>query len=334
MDTGSPSLDTLRRLAEASLWRARHKDSTGVASNEFEEWLTADERNLAAWCRVNSAWTKFDEFSELPEMINARQNALARAKASHWFARQLRESMRALVAVAATILFVIAIGISVWIWGPTTYATAAGEHRTISLTDGSVLTLDAASSVRIWYGRRSRDLSLLRGQAIFVVARDVTKPFVVAVGDHKVIATGTSFNIDATNAQLLVTMISGKALVLNTNIAVAEREPKSPELRAGQQFAAVGAQVPIIREVNPDAVTAWQAGQLIFENEELEAVAARVSRYTPVPIMINDNITARRRISGVFKVGDLEGFVDAVTHYFPIRAVSTGDGKIQLEESP
>ena len=150
------------------------------------------------------------------------------------------------------------------------------------------------------------------------------------------VATGTAFNIDMMNQRVLVTLIEGHVVVLDEGRHVVEtlskaRWPKSVELKAGQQLAAVPAAPPAIEPANIQRVTAWTNGQIVFDNEELSSVIARVNRYTSTQVVIDDPKVAAMRVSGVLNAGDVGGFVDIVTHYLPVRAVEEVPGQIMLK---
>ena len=326
-----------QRLAEAALWRIRLKENDLATSDEFEAWLAADVRNAAEWQRVERAWNRVDGLEALPEMIDARRIALNHAQSHHQLATRfggLRKKLIIAASVAAAIFIVIGITLFSGIWNATTFETAIGERRTITLQDGSNLTLDSGSRVSVRYSAKARNLTLLRGQARFDVAHNVNRPFTVKANTRKVVATGTAFNIDVSQAELRVTLLEGKALVVAETEGLGFKVDRdTPELHAGQQYVALPTQPPLIQEVNLDAVTAWESGQLVFDNERLAAIVARVSRYTSVKMVVGDAAAANLRVSGVFKTGDLDSFVDAVTHYLPVRAVHTGDSEIRFFHS-
>jgi transmembrane sensor len=103
------------------------------------------------------------------------------------------------------------------------------------------------------------------------------------------------------------------------------------ELRAGQQLQAAPAGTPQIAPANVQRVTAWTTGQLMFDNEPLASVVERVNRYGSTQIVIADPRVGDMKISGVFNAGDAVGFVEIVTHYLPVKAVSEGPNTIALQ---
>src|SRR6185312_4234054 len=116
-------------------------------------------------------------------------------------------AMAACVVAAGAILF--------WQWyRADAFQTGFGERRVVTLSDGSQITLDSRSEVTVRYTAAARTLTLVRGQARFDVAHDVGRPFTVTALGHKVVATGTAFDVDLLGPKLLVTLLNGHVVVV------------------------------------------------------------------------------------------------------------------------
>ena len=325
--------DLQARLSEAAAWRIRLTEDGLRSLPELEAWLQ-DGDNQAAWNQVSRAWNYFDGVAEAPEIIAAREAALSDAKrAASRLGRPVL--IRRLTGLAAAALVICSLGGAGYWWAarPDDYRTIAGERRVVTLSDGSKLSLDADSEVTVRYGKNERFLRLLKGQARFDVAHDKTRPFSVIAGRQKVIATGTAFNIDMGGPKVLVTLIEGHVVVVDEygENAPATARPKVIELKAGQQLSSGPRAVPEIAQANIQRVTAWTIGQLMFDDEPLSSVVDRVNRYGGTQIIITDPKVGAMKISGVFNAGDVLGFVEIVTHYLPVRAVSDEPHTIALE---
>ncbi len=322
------------RLAQAARWQIRLAEAGLESMPEFELWL-AEPQNRAAWEKVAGCWDYFADVAAEPEMIAARQAALGdafRHKASS--ARPIRRMAK--IAAGLALAVALAGGGLWWSSLPDDYRTARGERRVITLSDGSRISLDSESEVTVRYRHGARELALLRGQARFDVAHDKSRPFSVQAGDRKVVATGTAFNIDLAGPRVLVTLIEGRVLVYDhkggtSEISRPQTVRREIALKAGEQLALAPAVAPVIAPVNIQQVTAWTAGQIMFENEALASVAERVNRYGTTRIVIDDPAVANLRISGVFNAGDVAGVVDIVTQYLPVQAVSQDDGSLLLQ---
>lgn len=330
--------DAEDRLAESAAWRLRLTEAGVRTSPEFEAWLR-EPGNQAAWDQVARPWNYFDDVANAPAMIAAREAALSDAKHNAKRFAKPQQIRRLAGLIAATFLVgMIGAGGLWWLNRPDDYRTVMGERRVITLSDGSKLSLDADSEVTVRYGKHSRALRLLKGQARFDVAHDKTRPFSVVAGNQRVIATGTAFNIDMAGPKVLVTLIEGRVLILDENDGITaiptHPGPHAIELRAGQQLAAMPAAPPEIVPANIRRVTAWTIGQLMFDDEPLSSVVERVNRYGGTQIVITDPRVGAMKISGVFNAGDALGFVEIVTQYLPLKAVSDGSHTIALQREP
>ncbi len=330
--------DEVRRLAEASAWRARLADDEAETSDAFESWI-ADPANEAAWDQVAAGWSQIGEHAESPELLALRRDALARIHREH----QRRWEMPGWrAAIAACFVAILGVGlflaISAWQSRPLEFATALGERRTVTMVDGSRISLDADSRVLVDYSDESRAIRLVRGQARFDVAHGDARRFLVRAGDRTIVATGTAFNVDLVGERVMVTLIEGSVLVFrgeghaDGQPAIA-RPADRVALRAGQQLVAAPSAPPIVQAVSLERTTAWESGQLIFEDERLDAIAARMSRYSAHPIAV-DPAAGALRVSGVFRAGDTATFIDTVTRYLPLRSAETADGAVVLRPAP
>ena len=331
-DDGLPVTSDLR-LMRAAQWRLRLSEAGVESCPAFEMWLD-DSQNRLAWGQVAGCWDFFGDAASEPDMIAARQAALGDAFRHLQVARPLR---RFASAAAVMLAFGLAVG-GAWWWGqPDQYETARGERRVITLEDGSRVFLDADSLVTVSYRHDARQLELHRGQARFDVARDKKRPFSVVAGDQRVVATGTAFNIDMAGPKVLVTLIEGKVLVYGGGLVPAPAPVQAPReiaLEAGEQLAVAPTVAPVVTPVNIQRVTAWTSGQIIFESEALASVVERVNRYGESRIQIEDARIADLKVSGVFNAGDVDGVVEIITGYLPVRAVPLPGGGILLQAMP
>jgi transmembrane sensor len=329
--------DAERRLAEAARWRVRLAEAGAESTLEFEAWLDG-RGNRQAWEQVSRPWNSFD--AQAPELEAARQAALAdagRARRRLGSILAMPRLIRPLGALAAAALVLAMLGSGGYWWlnRPDDYRTTVGERRVITLADGSKLSLDANSEVTVHYAAHERSLHLLSGQARFDVAHDKSRPFTVVAGNQKVIATGTAFNIEMAGPRVLVTLIEGHVVVLDesgtTQGMLTPAWPHRIELKAGQQLSTGPAVPPEILQANIQRVTAWTNGQLMFDDEPLSSVVDRLNRYSGTHIVIDDPRVGAMKISGVFNAGDAAGFVEIVSHYLPVRAVTLDTHTIALQ---
>ena len=347
------------RLEQAAAWCARLAEASDLHAGEFSSWLAQDPRNREAWRRVQAPWDVLGQQATAPGVIRLRRAALVHAHDAMrgnllWPKRYRRAALLAAAAAA-----VLAAGAFLF-WqqnGPDVFRTGFGERRVVTLADGSQITLDSRSEVKVRYTADARALTLVRGQARFDVAHDVARPFSVTADNHKVVATGTAFDVDLLGPSLMVTLLQGHVMVLpqssptipwvpdatregtgSATAAGAESRALSSAgdamdriyLDPGEQLVMSPAAVPKISHVDVERVTAWERGEIVFENEPLASVVQRMNRYGPRHILVEDDPTGSLRISGVFHEGDVDGFVSTIAAYLSVKARERPDGDVVL----
>ena len=324
------------RLAQAAAWRVRLAEHDLEDCPELSAWLAEDPRNVAAWKCVQEDWALFAEHAHAPEILELRSEALAHAHEvgkGRWV-RSKRFAITNGLGIAAGILILAAGGLFAWMRQPDIYTTRAGERRIVTLADGSQVALDSRSEVSVRYSTHARELTLTQGQARFDVAHDIERPFSVTADGHRVIATGTSFNVDLFGPSLLVTLIEGRVVVSSatswTNLTKVDIPLARITLDAGEQIVFSPQATPKVAHVNLGQTTAWENGEVVSENDSLTTVVARINRYARDPVVIADTETGELHISGVSHTGDVEGFVNTIVEYLPVRAEKEPDGTTRL----
>ena len=208
--------------------------------------------------------------------------------------------------------------------GAEVYRTQVGERSTVTLADGSEVTLNTDTGLRVEFSARERRLQLLRGQAFFKVEKDATRPFVVEAGHKRVVAIGTAFDVRFDTAdQVQITLVEGRIAVDNRidkglPDALAEAAPRI-ELSPGQQMLAALDARPSVIEADIEKVTSWSEGRIVFDNDRLRDAVAEVNRYTATPIVLGeDSRLDAIRVGGVFRTGRQETFLLALETLHPI----------------
>jgi len=341
ISTGKAPTVTDEMLEAAMLWRNRIDSGEWSVDDEagFEIWLQADERHAVAYEEIRELCGFIDKHAASPELLGARKEVLAsvhRRARLRWTgpAVVLRAPTRRAIAAALVAGVVGSAGAWAFVERGDVYQTKRGERRAVILDDGSVLSLDAMSKVAVHYTKSERRLTLERGQARFDVAHDASRPFSVTAGDRQVIATGTAFNVDMLASEVRVTLIEGRVVVLQRNggpLRPAPSGSKAVALRAGQSLVAKeGGAGSKVATADLAQATAWQQGQLVFNNEPLAQAVQRINRYTSQRIAVADDTVGAITVSGTFNAGDVDAFVEAVNSFLPVHAV-TGPNGIILE---
>lgn len=313
----------------AALWGLRiERGLTPGERVELDTWLASDPDHADRLAAVQAAHAAVECAAAEPEIMALREAAL-RARPEPW-----RPSWRKLAA-ALVALAVIGGGATLgpsWIgqWGGdgVVYATGVGERATVTLADGSVLTLNTASRAVADLDGRERRVTLEAGQAYFEVAHDAARPFRVQAGDRVVTALGTAFEVRLDGERVRVALDQGSVRV-EGRAGGAGRVVLAP----GEVLAAGAGQPARVRPADVDQITSWRSGLVVFEDEPLARAVAEINRYATTPIVIGDAGVNRHRVSGTFRTGDSARFARTLTELFPVAIKSSDDGTITLISS-
>ncbi len=211
---------------------------------------------------------------------------------------------------------------------PKTYATAKGEHRTVKLADGSTIELNAGSSLSVALAPRERHVTLTEGEAVFDVAPDKTRPFLIAAGDRTVRVVGTRFDVRRRAGELTVSVERG---LVEVNPADGTPTPgtrgRGFRLRPGQRLDhAEGAADVQLSAVDPAQVASWRGGRLIYRDRPLAEVVADLNQQFAKPITIDDATLAQTRVSGVLVLDDQAAVIRRLALLAPIKALPSPQG--------
>ncbi len=323
---------------QAADWFAR-KRSGRMSADEaraLEAWLAADPDHRAALDSVELMWAASQAVRSDPAVMAIREEALKKPR-SRW-----RMAVNAGAIAASLAIFVIGGAFltgrpDLLALGPRTFSTSPGQTSTIALPDGSKVTLDADTVLRARETDDRRSLELVRGRAFFRVAKDPSRPFVVAARDKTVTAVGTAFDVALRPDGVRVTLLEGKVKVAApaqaaTIAALPSAPPReqSTEMTAGSQLVAPDDGSWRIAKVDASQEVSWAAGQLVFAGRTLADVATELNRRSEKKVVITDPSVGRAVISGSFDAGDVEGFVRAVQGYGLARVEDETHDRIEL----
>ncbi|MCX2865660.1 FecR domain-containing protein [Paucibacter sp. PLA-PC-4] len=216
------------------------------------------------------------------------------------------------------------------------YDTGVGEQRLVILGDGTRMSLNTSTRVKVELDQTQRRVRVDGGEAFFEVAKDASRPFVVQAAGAEVTATGTAFVVRLTPPgagaleSLDVTLVEGQVLVREAERRVAAARSLPPiVMAAGERLRVRGDQgtsggvtaapaQPQRDRPRMDQVLAWKRGEAVFDNATLPQALAEMNRYSTTPIMADPSL-AVLRISGLFKTGDSASFAQAVATLHDLR---------------
>jgi transmembrane sensor len=328
---------------QAAAWLATLSDEscTQEERRQFASWLVRANTHVEEFLRVSALARSLQGAGSWPEIDLDGLIAEARGQASvvdlrarePW--RMGREASgvsgyrirrNGWLAAAAAVLVISIVAAFQWLGADRrgeVYDTRRGELRSVSLEDGSIVELNAGSRIRELYSPIERRIELVRGEAVFRVARNYERPFKVSTPFADIVAVGTQFNVDSREShRTIVTVLEGKVRV--------QRQADggdSPVLGAGDQVVIQREPVETrIARVDPARVMGWTSRRLYFEDTPLEEAAREFERYSERNIRIVDAALARRRITGTFDASDPGALVRFLERYVDTTVEESREG--------
>jgi transmembrane sensor len=303
--------------AAAAAWVARV--DRGPLSDEdqaaLEAWAAQDARRAGAYAKALAVSAHLDRAQGLGTDFAPAAHPVARA------AGRRRLLMSGGLLAAASVVGAVGYGALSF---KGRVATAKGDIRRAPLSDGSAVTLNTETTIRAAFDGRMRRVELLRGEALFDVAKDPARPFVVVAGDVRVRAVGTSFTV-RTHADGQVGVIVREGVVEVWRGA----EGKPVRLTAEHAVRVAEAGVLAPTEVGAAAVDramAWRQGQIDLDGLTLDQVADEFARYSDRRILIDDPAVAKLKMTGLVSASDPDGFAKAAALSLGLNAMPTADG--------
>ncbi len=333
MNEQTPSADY--EISDQAAWfvaRLYSGDMTAEEEARLHDWLRAGVQHQREYDLALACWDDTADLGEDPDiMAFAASEPEKRKGYGRW------------LAIAAVLLLVaLPFGAnlkSFWPVAPetTAYETAVGEQQVVDLADGSKITLNTGTRVRVDYGKHSRQIVLEYGEAYFDVVKEAKRPLSVSAGGHVVTVLGTSFNVFRTGKQVEVVVLDGA-------VGVSEKALDRPAGTSGVEAvilrAGVGAtfrqgSAPVVQETPQDIerVKNWLAGYVRFDNEPLYRVVGEINRHSPKKILIEDTTIMNMPISGSFKLVNIDLVLAGLEDVFPLEVTRYPDRYVLLGEA-
>jgi transmembrane sensor len=321
--------------AEAALWAARADRGLSTDEDEvLDAWLAKDVRHVGAFAKARAVSLLTERTRAFgigaDKMLTQMEGEAVPERGFSRPAQPMPALSRRhalwMSAAAATAGFWFALKALPQYLLERSYETGIGETKVVPLEDGSLVTLNTQSRITVAYSPERRDLNLVRGEALFDVAKDNARPFVVLAGGMQVRAVGTSFTVKLVpNEPVQVLVREGVVEVKRPDV------PTAPPVRvsAGSQAVASDNAPIVAASLSPPEVNkalAWQIGRIAFEGETLRKATEEFARYSDTRIVIDDPAVADMTITGLFVSNDPVGFAKAVALSLNLHArVSAGE---------
>lgn len=317
---------------QAALWAARLDGDTvdGEQRAALEQWLAEDPSHralLSHYCQFSA-----DLEEQVPALVSAGAVSMPvvpqRPRRSFWSLPRLGTVLAAAAAIAMTVIVLRPAD------NVQNFATSPAQRSLYTLADGTRIELNAHTSIRFENDRDKRLVRLASGEALFHVAKDPTRPFIVETPSGTVRVTGTTFNVrnDGPTIALEVTVVEGSVLVWSTSPG-----SDSPiALTGGDQLSLTASGSATKRELSGNAiedVLAWRDGLIVFDNVPLHEVAARLARHHGKRIDVASSV-AHKSVGGRFGLDDFDAFAEALAGALNVRITQEPSGAVNIGPRP
>lgn len=340
MNSSSSRLDSTAD-EQASLWAARLEGSSLDAADRaaLDTWLAANPAHralLSEYCQFSA-----DLEQQLPALVAAGAVAMPREQAPArrgWNFKWL--AIGSMLAAAAVVAFVL------WPAPPVSqaesFASSVAQRRSLTLSDGTRVELNAQTSLRVENGATERRVRLAGGEAYFVVTKDPKRPFIVETPAGSVRVTGTTFNVRAESASELEVIVVEGSVQVHPGEMGGTRPSVPVSLHGGEQFCASAAKgvtrQPLTGSALEDAL-AWRQGQIVCsDGMPLREAIARFARYHGRGITTTPAVDAAKlNLGGIYDLDDLDGFFTAIKKTWPdVRVTPEPSGivRVSLRNEP
>jgi len=323
--------------AEAAVWLVslHGPDRNRAMEDEFRAWQAKSPAHGEAFEKTTDAWQAVPNTQAARDHMAARAKRRARSTTWRW-------------AAAAACMSALVVGGAVLTrqWREQgLYATVVGEQRSVLLDDGTRMLLNTDTRLRVDYGAKQRTVEVAGGEALFEVAKDAARPFVVRVAGSEVVAVGTAFSVrfiagPKHDDALTVTLVEGQVNVRATQQGGGGLSPKETVvLKPGDRlildyYARGSARVveSKLDRPNIERAMAWRRNEIAFKDTPLAGAVDEINRYSRTQVELSPEVKQENLdVSGVFRTGDSASFANAVALLHGLR-VRDNNGRLELEK--
>jgi transmembrane sensor len=309
----------------------------------FYAWREQSPEHEAIFQKVDRVWLGMSNMAHIKSLDTQKQPVDSwwdklNQKIQSWFSVPVMAG----AAISMSVLFALVLTFKApQIGGENApalvqvFETPHASVKTFLLDDGSQVTLGAESKIKVVYNSHYREVSLLKGEALFDVEHNKDLPFIVNSGDTQTRVLGTTFLVKRNADSVQVAVKEGKVGVgiMPSETKVMKVQDLGAQLIAGQMVTSnKRGDVGAISSVDIDSIASWQSGRLVYESALLKTVVADMNRYSDIEIMIASDKIAALEVSIAFDVGDIEETLETIALVLDIKINKGLSGTILIQE--
>lgn len=310
MPTEPMSPDSEYLLDQACDWlnKLYSGDFSPADELQLSVWRAASPAHEQAWQQAQAVWLGMEGLRNrvIPGSEPFLQERYPKIVARPRYRRRL---LSMAVACSAVLAVTLTVFYPPELW-QADYVTDKGQQRTLTLADGSKVTLNSASALAVHFDQTTRRVELLQGEAYFQVVKDKTHPFIVNSNHSEIRAVGTAFDVLRQNNQTKVELTEGMVDIQDARQLHRER------LHAGQSVLISDDTIALQPSRKPENMALWRDGYLQFDNLPLQEAVELINQYRKGRVVLLNTTLANKRVSGLFRLDALDqavvSFKDAV----------------------
>ena len=313
---------------KANTWLNREKEGLNIyEKKDLEKWLNSNSHNKNIYeenKRVREACSNLpkDYLDGLTKEVQISANKT-----------RLFEKIKPLLATAS-ILFILCFGIfKVYSDKQTiysnTYITKNENLNNIILADNTRIDLDVKSQIAINLYKNKRQVTFVKGKAMFSVAKDKNKPFIIRSGKTTIEVVGTQFEV--INLNDITTINVSEGIVKIAHIFNETKNSKTITLLKKGDTLSINNQGKVLNfaKTNIKNIATWRENLLVFTKTTLSEATKIFQRYSDKKTSFQNNELSQLKISGSFSTKDYDKFLHALPLIYPIKVHKNMD-KIQI----
>lgn len=321
---------TDRMITVAENWynQISAQNVTDSSQKEFKKWFEQDPAHQQAYAQI---YICHEENFSCPPADMAEMSNINVETANDQPTVKRYSSFMKYGAIAA-VLLVAFLTFNIYREVPETieYSTQIAEIREILLEDGSMITLGASSRISVAeFTSDERRVFLEEGEALFDIAHDTQKPFIVKSGKTEIQVLGTRFNLNRTVDYLAVSLLEGKIEVhqeITSSIVPFLREEETVTLYAAQIIRVKNGILNYPESRKTSQMASWVRGKLSYFNAPLSVVISDINRYSLSPVTIKDKSLENLPVTAVFGTDQIDIMVKGLSQILPIVITQGEDG--------
>jgi transmembrane sensor len=327
---------TISEAAAQWLIEFRTDKPSAAVRGEFVAWLRTSPEHIRSYLDMLALWEEAGRYDQehrldidalialaraehviaeirMPDFPRIETDSLMPAPRGPHATHPRKFLQRRLLSPRTTVAVLLSLAINCGLWWiaidsrSSDYTTQIAEQRSVVLSDGSHVDLDALSKLHVHFTSHERTVELLSGEALFRVTKDSKRPFVVRTDGARFRAVGTLFDVNRTGVGTVLTVLEGRVAAL---LSGTDSGDSHVLVDAGQQAMIVRHRITVPQSVDTAAATGWTRGLLIFTSTPLTVAAEEFNRFSSRRLQIASPALADFPVTGAFRALDPDSLED------------------------